>query len=266
MPPFRFESSIPTRDQVTVARREALPRQISCGAVLDSPESGKQFCKYEASFSVIVTVWVGMALLTGCGGKPGEAVFRKTFADAEKGDAQAQLALGLLYARGEGVGRDDVAAAKWFRKSAEQNHRDAQFNLGISYMTGEGVTRDSSEELKWFQKAADQNHADAQFNLGVAYAQGEIVPKDLKRAAEWLTRAAEQNHAEAQSKLAFMYASGAGVARDPVRAHAWWNVAAANGDPDARRNLTTLEKEMTPQAMNEAVALARQLAEQKKAQ
>ena len=44
---------------------------------------------------------------------------------AEKGDAGAQISLGLMYANGEGVPEDDVEAVKWYRKAAEQGHDEA---------------------------------------------------------------------------------------------------------------------------------------------
>jgi TPR repeat protein len=53
---------------------------------------------------------------------------------AEQGDAEAQFNLGVMYANGEGVPKDDVEAVKWYRKSAEQGYALAQFNLGVTCM------------------------------------------------------------------------------------------------------------------------------------
>ena len=49
---------------------------------------------------------------------------------AEKGDSTAQYFLGAMYAKGEGVPKDNAEAVKWFRKAAEQGHTDAQYILG----------------------------------------------------------------------------------------------------------------------------------------
>ena len=38
---------------------------------------------------------------------------------AEQGDTEAQYDLGLMYANGEGVARDDEQAVRWFRSAAE---------------------------------------------------------------------------------------------------------------------------------------------------
>ncbi len=58
---------------------------------------------------------------------------------AERGVAQAQNNLGLMYANGQGVPQDDAEAVTWFRLAAEQGdvysqHQldaDAQLQIGI---------------------------------------------------------------------------------------------------------------------------------------
>lgn len=87
------------------------------------------------------------------------------FRAAEKGHAEAQFNLGLLYLHGDGVEKDIEAALKWFTQSAEQGNADAQNNLGVIYLTGEGVEQDSDEAIKWFEKAAEQGNEEAKENL-----------------------------------------------------------------------------------------------------
>jgi TPR repeat protein len=48
---------------------------------------------------------------------------------ADRGNAVAQMQLGLIHARGEGVPRDDVAAIDWLTRAAEQGQSEAQFEL-----------------------------------------------------------------------------------------------------------------------------------------
>ena len=48
---------------------------------------------------------------------------------AEKGDAQAQANLGVMYYKGYGVAKDDKAAAAWFCKAADQGHALAEAAL-----------------------------------------------------------------------------------------------------------------------------------------
>jgi TPR repeat protein len=103
-------------------------------------------------------------------------------AKAESGEAESQFQLGRRYDKGEGVPRDLVEAAKWYRKAAEQGLAKAQDNLGVCYDRGEGVAQDHAEAAKWFRKAAEQNLPRAQSNLGVCYDHGTGVTRDSAEA------------------------------------------------------------------------------------
>ena len=72
-------------------------------------------------------------------------------ANAEKGDAEAQLRLGLDYYSGLGVINDDAEAFKWISKAADQNYADAQYFLGC-------VAEDRVEAVKWWRKAAEHGY------------------------------------------------------------------------------------------------------------
>lgn len=54
---------------------------------------------------------------------------------------------------------------RWYRLAAEQGYADAQFRLGLMYAEGRGVAKDDAEAVRWYQLAAAQGHAGAQFNL-----------------------------------------------------------------------------------------------------
>ena len=68
---------------------------------------------------------------------------------AEKGDASAENALGLRYARGEGVKLDESEAVRWFTKAAEQGNVLSQSKLGSIYFSGRGVPQDSNRAYFW---------------------------------------------------------------------------------------------------------------------
>ena len=92
-----------------------------------------------------------------------------------------------MYSAGEGVPKDVVEAAKWFRMAAEQEDADAQWVLGNMYHQGEGVPKDYAENIKWYRKAAMQGHVEAQYNLGVLYHKGERgVPRDHVESYAWM--------------------------------------------------------------------------------
>ena len=221
--------------------------------------------------------------------------FEATKARAEKGDLQAQVDLGLLYAAGNGVAKDLGKAAKWHRKAADQGFARAQFLLAMEYAQGAGLKPDQAEAARWFRRAADQSLPEAQFALGKCYANGEGVSEDVvqavnwyKRAADqnfveaegelgqcfldgtglttdivegvkWIRKAAEQGYAPAQNRLGLCYLKGEGVTRDLVQAYKWLNLGAAQGGAtaaDAKMDLAKAELKMTPQQVAEAQRLA----------
>ena len=141
-------------------------------------------------------------------------------ARAEKGDALAQLNLGVMYENGRGVPEDDAEAVRWFRLAAEQGNAFSQSNLGVKYLNGEGVPQDDAEAVRWWRLAAEQRYANAQFMLGV------------------------------------MYRFGTGVPEDNVLAYMWWNLAAAQGNENAQENKDIAEQWMTPEQIVEAQRLS----------
>lgn len=104
--------------------------------------------------------------------------------------------LGVMYESGQGVAKDDKAAAEWFRQAAVQVNTDklwamlSEHNLGVMYSEGRGVPRDYKAALEWYRKAAEQGNSSSQYNLGVMHAKGEGVPVDFSQARKWLDMAA----------------------------------------------------------------------------
>jgi hypothetical protein len=72
---------------------------------------------------------------------------------ASRGDAEAQVRLGFMYAQGYGVPQSYVEAAYWYRRAAEQGNATAQYWLGLMYDKGHGVPADVIEAFKWLNLA-----------------------------------------------------------------------------------------------------------------
>ena len=143
------------------------------------------------------------------------------------------------------------------RRRAEQGDADAQFTLGVRYANGDGVIKDDEEAVRWYRLAAAQNNADAQVTLALMYVNGIGVLKDEAEAVRWYRLAAAQDNAIAQLFLGSMYVEGRGVLKDPVLAHMWLNIAGANGNENARDARDALEGDMTPAEIGRATELAR---------
>ena len=85
-----------------------------------------------------------------------DIIFLKAEIAAEKGDAEAQYNLGVMYDLGVGVPEDDREAAKWYRKAADQGDSSGQLHLGRMYYRGEGVPKDFVKAYAWLNLAAAQ--------------------------------------------------------------------------------------------------------------
>src|SRR5690606_25162573 len=61
---------------------------------------------------------------------------------AEAGDAAAQTLLGMLYSGDYGIAANPGEAAGWYRLAAASGNADAQLALGLMHLDGRGVERD----------------------------------------------------------------------------------------------------------------------------
>ena len=84
-------------------------------------------------FTLLLASSVAAVQLAAQRTKADQKPIEEVTANAEAGDAESEVELGLRYDKGEGVAKDHAEAAKWYRKAAEQNDVDAQYNLGICY-------------------------------------------------------------------------------------------------------------------------------------
>ena len=82
---------------------------------------------------------------------------------------------------------DYKQAAKLYQPLADKGNAEAQYVLGMMYRAGRGVERDNKEAKKWYQMAAEQGHPIAQFYLGWMHARGKGIPQDLVKAYMWVS-------------------------------------------------------------------------------
>ena len=150
---------------------------------------------------------------------------------AEEGDAQAQIQLGIRYFQGNGVEQSYTEGLKWQTKAAMQGDALAQGIVAQFYHDGVGeIEQDYNEAVKWYRKAAEQGFANAQNGLGLCYHLGHGVEQDDEKAFYWYEKAAEQGNSAAQSNLGFCYRNGEGVEQDFAKAVEWFTKAAQNDD------------------------------------
>jgi len=173
-------------------------------------------------------------------------------AKAETGNVEAQVALGRLYAKGEGVTNSYSEAAQWYRRAAEKGNAEAEAALGELYEAGQGVPRDVKMALDYYRRAATNGSPTAQYNLAYIYEGGRGVPQDHKLAALWYQKAAEQGESLAQYDLGQRYVLGVGVPTDPVEGLKWLLIASRQGQADAAQKVTEIKSRLTAEQVREA--------------
>src|ERR1039457_881631 len=93
------------------------------------------------------------AMLTaaGCSAKPDVAKLRML---AEQGDAKAQYSLGQCYLRGDGVGKDFVAAYTWLLLAGPSVNEKADVfrNTASMSMTAPQIAEAETQARKWQQE------------------------------------------------------------------------------------------------------------------
>ena len=141
---------------------------------------------------------------------------------AEKGNAEAQCRLGVLYAEGEFVAEDLKKALYWLKEAAEQGYtkvedklstylielirRDSRSNrVGRDYrnrftISDEKPFLDENEILSWLEKTTLTNNPKIQYSIGKLY----FFKFDWEEE-EWFTKSAEQDYEEAIIELIKIY-------------------------------------------------------------
>ena len=160
-----------------------------------------------------------------------------------KGNAAAQANLGLMTEQGRGVAKDQAQAVRWYKMSADTGSAVGQYQLGRVHFEGLGVNRDPEEAVRLYRLAAAQGLASAQAGMGLAYSKGEGLPKDKVEALHWYRLAADQGNTAGQAYVGRAYLFGLGVHKNEVEAERWTRIAAEKGDAEAQSRLAgMLEK------------------------
>jgi TPR repeat protein len=154
---------------------------------------------------------------------------------ADAGSSEGAHRLALVYAQGlAGTPRNDGRAVELFEKAATAGHARAQLNLGILYFRGQGVARDLVQARAWLEKAAASGDPQALYALARALSESMgQAGADPVRATDLYRRAAEKGHVMAGLRYGLALSEGTGTKRDVVAAERWLKQAQENGVPEA---------------------------------
>ncbi len=169
----------------------------------------------------------------------------KLKAQAQAGDTDSQVALGVAYLQGNGVGRRYDQAVLWFKSAFAQGSPDAAGWLGGMYLMGQGVLPDpikgsslidqsrtagSAVGLRYsafeaekgigravngrlaiqlYEVAAAHRDPVACDRMGLVYQTGRVKKQDLTKASDMYQIGASAGYSWSQLHLGELYASNA---------------------------------------------------------
>mgnify|MGYP001347750888 FL=1 len=100
---------------------------------------------------------------------------------ARSGNAEAEELIGVMYAMGLGVKRDDIRAFEWYLRASLKGHPGAQSGIGWYYEVGRGLPApDLVRAYTWYVLSAIGGDPDA------AISQEEVIkkmtPEEIEKA------------------------------------------------------------------------------------
>lgn len=210
-------------------------------------------------------------------------------AGAERGEANACHAAGLMTLNGEGTEADPDRALAFFAKGSEAGNwgaaiaaaklhyvhtRDyaaarrhaaeathpgspeagaAHYLLGLLDYHGLGGPKDARAAFAHHKKAAALEDVDAMFELYVLLSTGDGVAKDEKQALRWCKKAAEAGQPRACYNMGAFHATGNGVKKDEAKAIDWYERAAWAGHGRAAGTLAAMAVMKGEEGLDEAI-------------
>ncbi len=101
-----------------------------------------------------------------------EQAMQELLPAARSGNAEAEELIGIMYAMGLGVKRDDIRAFEWYLRSALKGHPGAQSGIGWYFEIGRGLPApDLIRAYTWYVLSAIGGDPDA------AISQEEVIKK-----------------------------------------------------------------------------------------
>ena len=199
-----------------------------------------KFCRIASATSRRALYQLGRAYAANRQWPDAMAAWRKA---ADKGSTSAMVELGVMFANGTGVARDDAQARKLLERAAEAGNPRAVANLA-ALTSNAGTQGDPVRARALLAKAADTN-AEAQYQLGLMLADGAGGPQDDVSARTLFEKAAAQGHAGALERMGAFAQAGRGGPKDSDAAKAYYEKAAALGNEQARAALKRAECSLT---------------------
>eukprot|EP00698_Gefionella_okellyi_P001173 TRINITY_DN11089_c0_g1_i1.p1 TRINITY_DN11089_c0_g1~~TRINITY_DN11089_c0_g1_i1.p1 ORF type:complete len:662 (+),score=149.14 TRINITY_DN11089_c0_g1_i1:29-2014(+) len=167
---------------------------------------------------------------------------------SDRGSTEAVYLRGLLYERGHGVPRDDLAAFRLYLNAADRGHELAALHTArLLYSGAPGVIVDRARAAQYYMKAAEAGNAEAALNLAIMFEDGVDVPFNPQRALHLYRQAADGGNSMALYCMARMHESGRGVKLNKDLALLIYQQAKDAGVTAASKKIAFLLSEATAQ-------------------
>ena len=162
---------------------------------------------------------------------------------AEKGNPEAQNAIGQAYLNGKGVTKSEEKAIEWLEKAAAKGSAEALYTMGNFYFYGNSplIGKFYKKAIEYYTKAAAKGDANAQRQLSVCLYNGIGGTQSYRDAFNWLSRSVNADPTPVtENNLGVCYATGNGTRASIPQAMELFQKASEAGDAMAQYNLGSL--------------------------
>ena len=109
-----------------------------------------------------------------------EAAMEEFMPAARSGNADAEELIGVMYAMGLGVERDDQRAFEWYLRASMKGHPGAQSGIGWYFEVGRGTAVDLVRAYLWYGLSTIGGDPDAA--ISIEEVAKKMTPDEIQRA------------------------------------------------------------------------------------
>ncbi|KAJ6230798.1 activator of c kinase protein [Anaeramoeba flamelloides] len=152
-------------------------------------------------------------------------------------DPKYQLLLGVLYAEGNGVKKNEKLSFKITRKAALAGNSTACRLVGVKYYKGTGVEKNHTKSFQWLTKAAFSGDSRCENSLGFSYQNGIGTKKDFHRSLRLFRSSAKKGNTAGVNSLGYSYEQGFGVEANHQKSLKYYQLAGIGENSQAQYNV-----------------------------
>ena len=164
-------------------------------------------------------------------------------AEAEKGNAQAMNALGIIYSKGLGTEVDPDRAISWFEKAGQHKYAKAWYNLGLIYKNGVDVPQDFAKAVACFSKGSELNSSTNHYSLGYMKYKGLGCGQSYEEAVPLFRKGIKGGSLGSMYMLGLCFRNGYGLVANVDSARYWLEKSAAKGYSFAKEEMREAKSE-----------------------